>query len=302
MQLRKLVGENSKNTVLVKLEGFNPTLSVKARAAFTMIIKAQERGRIKPGDTLIEATSGNTGIALCAAASSLGYKMVIIMPSGASDERKQSMTAYGATLIDLTGPHAGMESARDLALKMQAEGKGIVLDQFNNEDNVEAHFSGTGPEIWRDTSGTVTHFVSSMGTTGTIMGVSKYLKSKNSEVRIIGCQPVEGAKIPGIRKWPKESVPGICDFDKIDRMIYVSQEDAEETARALALKEGLFVGISAGGAVWCALELCRTLENATIVVILPDWGDRYLSTGVFAKYSDELVIEKVAEAPKNGTQ
>jgi len=180
---------------------------------------------------------------------------------------------------------------------MQAEGKGIVLDQFNNEDNVEAHISGTGPEIWRETNGTLTHFVSSMGTTGTIMGCSKYLKSKNPEVRIVGCQPVEGAKIPGIRKWPKESIPGICDFDRIDRMIYVSQEDAEETARDLALKEGLFVGISAGGAVWCALELCRTLENATVVVVIPDWGDRYFSTGVFSKGSDELVIQQVADAP-----
>ncbi len=279
VRLRRMPGQTS-NAVLVKLEGNNPAGSVKDRPALSMITKAEARGEIRPGDTLIEATSGNTGIALAMAASMKGYRMVLIMPEHLSIERRQTMRAFGAELL-LTPKAEGMEGARDLADKLVAEGKGVMLDQFSNPDNPAAHYEATGPEIWRDTEGKVTHFVSSMGTTGTIMGCSKYLKEMNPDIRIVGVQPQEGAQIPGIRKWPEAYLPKICDFSRIDRMIHVGQADAEETTRRLAREEGIFAGISSGGALWAALQLSREVENATIVSIVCDRGDRYLSTGVF---------------------
>ena len=279
VRLKKLPGETS-NIVLVKLEGNNPAGSVKDRPALSMIMKAEARGTIKPGDTLIEATSGNTGIALAMAAAIRGYKMVLIMPEHLSIERRQTMRAFGAE-IALTPKEGGMEAARDLADRMVAEGRGVMLDQFSNPDNPIAHYEATGPEIWRDTEGRVTHFVSSMGTTGTIMGCSMYLKEQNPKIQIVGVQPEEGAQIPGIRKWPEEYLPSICDFSRVDRMIYVGQQDAEETTRRLAREEGIFAGISSGGALWAALQLSKEVENAVIVSIVCDRGDRYLSTGVF---------------------
>jgi len=279
VRLQRLPGETS-NTVLVKLEGNNPAGSVKDRPVLSMINKAEERGEIKPGDTLIEATSGNTGIALAMVAAIKGYKMILIMPESATQERKDSMTAYGAELIEVSSEE-GMEGARDLAEKMKAEGKGIVLDQFANPDNFAAHIEHTGPEIWRDTEGKVTHFVSSMGTTGTIMGVSRFLKGKNPEIEIIGLQPKEGAKIPGIRRWPEKYLPKIFESERVDRIIDIGQEDAENTMSALARQEGICSGVSSGGAVYAALELSRQLENAVIVAIICDRGDRYLSSGLF---------------------
>lgn len=279
VRLKRMPGQTT-NTVLVKLEGNNPAGSVKDRPALSMISKAEARGEIKPGDTLIEATSGNTGIALAMAASMKGYCMILIMPEHLSIERRQTMRAFGAELL-LTPKAGGMEAARDLADKLVAEGKGIMLDQFSNPDNPAAHYEATGPEIWRDTGGKITHFVSSMGTTGTIMGCAQYLKEMNPDIQIVGVQPEEGAQIPGIRKWPVEYLPSICDFSRIDRMIYVGQADAEETTRRLAREEGIFAGISSGGALWAALQLSREVEHATIVSIVCDRGDRYLSTGVF---------------------
>ncbi len=268
------------NTILCKLEGNNPAGSVKDRPALSMIKLAEARGAIKPGDTLIEATSGNTGIALAMAAAIKGYRMILIMPDNSSEERKAAMTAYGAELIPVS-KEAGMEGARDLALAMQAEGKGIVLDQFANLDNPEAHYNGTGPEIWQQTQGRVTHFVSSMGTTGTIMGTSRYLKEQNPAVQIVGLQPSEGASIPGIRRWPKEYLPEIFDATRVDRVIDIDQQAAEDTMRALARQEGIFCGVSSGGAVAGALRLAEEVTNAVIVCIICDRGDRYLSTGVF---------------------
>jgi cysteine synthase B len=268
------------NVVLGKLEGNNPAGSVKDRPALSMIVRAQERGEIKPGDTLIEATSGNTGIALAMTAAMLGYKMVLVMPENQSLERRQSMAAYGAELI-LTAATGGMELARDYALQLQKEGRGRLLDQFSNLDNPRAHLETTGPEIWRDTHGQITHFVSSMGTTGTITGVSTYLKSMNPEIQIIGAQPSEGSQIPGIRKWAPEYLPKIYQADRVDRIEYVSQGEAEEMARRMAAEEGIFCGISAAGALVIALRIAQEVENATIVFIVCDRGDRYLSTGVF---------------------
>jgi cysteine synthase B len=268
------------NVVLGKLEGNNPAGSVKDRPALSMIVRAQERGEIKPGDTLIEATSGNTGIALAMAAAMLGYKMVLVMPENQSLERRQSMAAYGAELI-LTAATGGMELARDYALQLQKEGRGRLLDQFSNLDNPRAHLETTGPEIWRDTHGQITHFVSSMGTTGTITGVSTYLKSMNPAIQIIGAQPSEGSQIPGIRKWAPEYLPKIYQADRVDRIEYVSQGEAEEMARRMAAEEGIFCGISAAGALVIALRIAHEVENATIVFIVCDRGDRYLSTGVF---------------------
>jgi cysteine synthase B len=268
------------NVILAKLEGNNPAGSVKDRPAINMIRRAEERGDIKPGDTLIEATSGNTGIALAMAAAIRGYRMVLIMPEDLSIERAQTMKAFGAELI-LTPKSGGMEYARDLADQMVREGKGVVLDQFANPDNPAVHYDTTGPEIWADTQGRVTHFVSAMGTTGTITGVSRFLKEKNPEVRIIGAQPQEGSRIPGIRKWPEAYLPKIYEPSRVDELIYVSQSDAEDMARRLAREEGLFCGISAAGACWAALQLAQTLSNATIVFVVCDRGDRYLSTGVF---------------------
>ncbi len=268
------------NVVLGKLEGNNPAGSVKDRPALSMIVRAQERGEIKPGDTLIEATSGNTGIALAMAAAMLGYKMVLVMPENQSLERRQSMAAYGAELI-LTAATGGMELARDYALQLQKEGRGRLLDQFSNLDNPRAHLETTGPEIWRDTHGQITHFVSSMGTTGTITGVSTYLKSMNQAIQIIGAQPSEGSQIPGIRKWAPEYLPKIYQADRVDRIEYVSQGEAEEMARRMAAEEGIFCGISAAGALVIALRIAQEVENATIVFIVCDRGDRYLSTGVF---------------------
>jgi cysteine synthase B len=279
VRLKRLPGQTS-NIILAKLEGNNPAGSVKDRPAVSMIAKAEARGEIKPGDTLIEATSGNTGIALAMAASMRGYRMILIMPEHLSIERRQTMRAFGAELL-LTPKEGGMEAARDLADKLVSEGKGIMLDQFSNPDNPAAHYETTGPEIWRDTAGKITHFVSSMGTTGTIMGCSHYLKEMDPDIQIVGVQPEEGAQIPGIRKWPVEYLPSICDFDRIDRMIYVGQSDAEETTRRLAREEGIFAGISSGGALWAALQLSKEVENAVIVSIICDRGDRYLSTGVF---------------------
>lgn len=268
------------NVILGKLEGNNPAGSVKDRPAISMIKRAEERGEIKPGDTLIEATSGNTGIALAMAAAMRGYRMLLIMPEDLSIERAQTMKAFGAELI-LTPRSGGMEYARDLAEQMQKDGKGRVLDQFANPDNPRIHYETTGPEIWRDTQGTVTHFVSAMGTTGSITGVSRFLKEKNDAVRVIGCQPSEGSRIPGIRKWPQEYLPKIYDAKWVDELIYVGQAEAEEMARRLAREEGLFCGISAAGACWVALQIAKQVENATIVFIVCDRGDRYLSTGVF---------------------
>jgi cysteine synthase B len=279
VQLQRL-GGNSSNTILLKLEGNNPAGSVKDRPALSMIMRAEARGDIKPGDTLIEATSGNTGIALAMVAAMRGYKMILVMPDNQSIERRQSMKAYGAELV-LTPKDGSMELARDVAAKMQLEGEGIVLDQFGNMDNPQAHYEGTGPEIWRDTQGRVTHFVSSMGTTGTIMGTSRYLKEQNADVQIIGVQPEEGAQIPGIRKWPEEYLPTIYDAKRVDELIYVGQKHAEDTTRKLATMEGIFAGISSGGALYAALQLSKRVENATIVSIVCDRGDRYLSTGVF---------------------
>ncbi len=272
--------DNTSNVVLVKLEGNNPAGSVKDRPALAMIAKAEARGEIKPGDTLIEATSGNTGIALAMAAAIKGYRMVLIMPEHLSIERRQTMRAYGAELV-LVSKADGMEGARDLAETMQREGRGKILDQFSNPDNPAAHYESTGPEIWRDTGGKITHFVSSMGTTGTLMGCSRYLKEQNPDIQIVGVQPEEGAQIPGIRKWPDEYVPSICDYQRVDRMIYVGQPEAEETTRRLAAEEGIFAGISSGGALYAALQLSKEVENAVIVSIVCDRGDRYLSTGVF---------------------
>jgi len=268
---------SGKNTVLVKLEGNNPAGSVKDRPALSMIQEAEKRGEIKPGDTLIEATSGNTGIALAMAAAIKGYKMVLILPENMSIERRQVMKAYGAEIV----LEASMEAARDLGLQMEKDGKGKVLNQFDNPDNPLAHYRTTGPEIWRDTEGKITHFVSAMGTTGTIMGTSRYLKEVNPEIQIVGLQPAEGAKIPGIRRWPKEYLPKIFEEKRVDRIIDVDQKTAENTSRDLAAKEGIFCGISSGGAVAGALRLSDELENAVIVVIICDRGDRYLSTGIF---------------------
>lgn len=280
VRLQRLPGKTS-NTLLAKLEGNNPAGSVKDRPAISMIRRAEERGEIKAGDVLIEPTSGNTGIALAMAAAIKGYRLILIMPEHMSAERRAIMKAYGAEII-LTPRQGSMEAAIDLARQMVADGKGIMLDQFSNPDNPRAHYEGTGPEIWRDTRGKVTHFVSSMGTTGTIMGVSRYLKEQNPEVQIIGVQPVEGACIPGIRRWPQEYLPRIFDPSRVDRIIDVSQQQAEDTTRALASKEGIFVGVSSGGAVSAALELSQGLRNAVIVAMTCDRGDRYLSTSVFS--------------------
>ena len=280
VRLPGLDNEQRGNVILGKLEGNNPAGSVKDRPAISMIRRAEERGDIKPGDTLIEATSGNTGIALAMAAAIRGYRMLLIMPEDLSVERAQTMRAFGAELL-LTPRSGGMEHARDLAEQMQRDGKGHVLDQFANADNPRVHFETTGPEIWRDTAGRVTHFVSAMGTTGTITGVSRYLKEQSSAVRVIGAQPTEGSRIPGIRKWPQAYLPKIYDPTWVDETVYVSQADAEEMARRMAREEGLFAGISAAGACWVALQIARTVENATLVFIVCDRGDRYLSTGVF---------------------
>ena len=275
-----LDNEQRGNVILGKLEGNNPAGSVKDRPAISMIRRAEERGDIKPGDTLIEATSGNTGIALAMAAAIRGYRMLLIMPEDLSIERAQTMKAFGAELV-LTPRSGGMEYARDLAEQMQRDGKGRVLDQFANADNPRIHYETTGPEIWRDTQGGVTHFVSAMGTTGTITGTSRYLKEQSATVRVIGAQPSEGSRIPGIRKWPEAYLPKIYDPTFIDEMVYVSQADAEDMARRMAAEEGLFAGISAAGACWVALQIARQVENATIVFVVCDRGDRYLSTGVF---------------------
>ncbi|MBL8449401.1 MAG: cysteine synthase CysM [Dechloromonas sp.] len=272
--------ERRGTVVLAKLEGNNPAGSVKDRPALSMIRHAEARGDIRPGDTLIEATSGNTGIALAMAAAMKGYRMILVMPENQSLERRQTMRAFGAELV-LTPREGGMELARDVAEKMRDEGKGIILDQFANGDNPLAHYEGTGPEIWRDTQGRVTHFVSSMGTTGTIMGTSRYLKEMNPAVRIIGCQPEEGSQIPGIRKWPEAYLPRIFDRSRVDQVENVSQADAEAMTRRLAREEGIFAGISSGGAVAVALRLAASLDDAVIVTIVCDRGDRYLSTGVF---------------------
>ena len=269
------------NVILGKLEGNNPAGSVKDRAARSMIRRAEARGEIKPGDTLIEATSGNTGIALAMVAAIRGYKMILIMPDNLSVERRVSMTAYGAELILTPASQGGMEYARDLALKMQAEGKGKVLDQFANPDTPQAHIDTTGPEVWRDTDGAITHFVSAMGTTGTIIGMSTYLKAQNPAIQIIGAQPTEGSQIPGIRKWPEAYLPSIYQADRVDRVESVTQADAENMARRLAIEEGIFAGISAAGALVVALRVAQEVRNATIVFVVCDRGDRYLSTGVF---------------------
>ena len=281
VRLQRLPGETT-NTILVKLEGNNPAGSVKDRPALSMIALAEERGDIKPGDVLIEATSGNTGIALAMAAAIKGYRMILIMPDSMSEERRAAMSAYGAELIGVSSEE-GMEGARDLADAMQARGEGIVLDQFSNPDNPIAHYVGTGPELWQQTNGEITHFVSSMGTTGTIMGVSSYLKEKNPDIQIVGLQPKEGASIPGIRRWPEAYLPKIFERNRVDQVIDIDQVDAEQTMRALAKKEGIFCGVSSGGAVAGALQLSKSLHNAVIVAIICDRGDRYLSTGVFNK-------------------
>lgn len=280
VRLQRL-NEGSSNTILLKLEGNNPAGSVKDRAALSMIVKAEQRGHIQAGDTLIEATSGNTGIALAMVAAIKGYRMVLIMPDNLSMERRWAMQAYGAELILVT-KEEGMEGARDLALTMEAEGKGKVLNQFGNDDNPLAHYETTGPEIWQQTQGQITHFVSAMGTTGTIMGTSHFLKEKNNEIQIVGLQPQEGASIPGIRRWPKEYMPTIFDASRVDQVIDIGQQDAEQTMKALATEEGIFCGVSSGGSVAGALQLSQQVENAIIVAIICDRGDRYLSTGVFA--------------------
>jgi len=297
VRLQRLVPNN--NIVMVKLEGNNPAGSVKDRPAMSMIKRAQARGDIKPGDTLIEATSGNTGIALAMAAAIKGYKMVLIMPENMSEERRASMKAYGAELISVS-QQQGMEGARDLALQMQRDGKGIVLDQFNNPDNPIAHYEGTGPEIWRDTKGQITHFVSAMGTTGTIMGTSRYLKEQNPAIQIVGVQPEEGSRIPGIRRWPKEYLPGIFDENRVDLTIDIDQQNAEDITRQLAAQEGIFCGISSGGAVAAALKLCEQVENALIVSIICDRGDRYLSTGVFPAW--DYLIKNFNEKNATGNE
>ena len=279
VRLQRLPGKTN-NVLLAKLEGNNPAGSVKDRPALSMVVEAEKRGTIKRGDTLIEATSGNTGIALAMAAAMRGYRMVLVMPEHLSLERRQTMRAFGAEIV-LTPKAGGMETARDVAERMRAEGKGIILDQFANPDNPLSHYRGTGPEIWCDTEGRITHFVSSMGTTGTIMGAGKFLKEKNAAISIIGCQPEEGSQIPGIRKWPEAYLPKIYDRKGVDRLMYVSQADAEDMARRLASEEGMFVGISSGGACAVALRVSGEVENATIVFIVCDRGDRYLSTGVF---------------------
>jgi cysteine synthase B len=280
LRLPDAIGVGSGNVLLAKLEGNNPAGSVKDRPALSMIVEAEKRGQIKSGDTLIEATSGNTGIALAMAAAMRGYRMVLIMPEHLSAERRQTMRAFGAEII-LTPKAGGMETARDVAEKMRSEGRGIILDQFANADNPLAHYRSTGPEIWRDTDGRITHFVSSMGTTGTIMGVSRFLKEKNPKVNVVGCQPEEGSQIPGIRKWPVAYLPKIYDASRVDRLEYVSQADAEEMARRMAREEGIFAGISSGGACVVALRVAKEVANATIVFIACDRGDRYLTTGVF---------------------
>jgi cysteine synthase B len=278
LDARAIEAQNS--IVLGKLEGNNPAGSVKDRPALSMILHAEARGQIKPGDTLIEATSGNTGIALAMAAAMRGYKMILVMPENQTVERRQTMKAFGAELV-LTPVSGSMEVARDVANRMVAEGKGVVLDQFANPDNPIAHYEGTGPEIWRDTEGQITHFVSSMGTTGTIMGVSRFLKEQNPNIRIIGVQPKEGAQIPGIRKWPEAYLPKIYDQSRVDELVYVGQAEAEAMTRRLAAEEGIFAGISSGGAMCVALDIARNNPNATVVSIVCDRGDRYLSTGVF---------------------
>ncbi|MDR2239917.1 MAG: cysteine synthase CysM [Zoogloeaceae bacterium] len=283
VRLKRLPGagnERRGNIILAKLEGNNPAGSVKDRPALSMILRAEQRGEIKPGDTLIEATSGNTGIALAMAATMRGYRMTLVMPEHLSVERRQTMRAFGAQIV-LTPKAGGMEMARDVADNMVAEGKGIMLDQFANPDNPLSHYEGTGPEIWRDTAGKITHFVSSMGTTGTIMGCSRFFKEKNPQIEIIGCQPEEGSQIPGIRKWPEAYLPKIYDHAGVDRLEYVSQADAEEMTRRMAREEGLFAGISSGGALAVALRVAEQTRDAVIVTIICDRGDRYLSTGVF---------------------
>lgn len=283
VRLKRLAGDEIDargNVILAKLEGNNPAGSVKDRPALSMILRAEARGDIKPGDTLIEATSGNTGIALAMAAAMRGYRMILVMPENQSIERRQTMRAFGAELV-LVPKSGGMEMARDVAEAMRAEGRGVILDQFANRDNPLAHFEGTGPEIWSDTRGTVTHFVSSMGTTGTIMGCSRYLKQMNPAIRIVGCQPAEGSQIPGIRKWPEAYLPKIYDASNVDQIESVSQAEAEQMTRRLAREEGIFAGISSGGAMHVALRLARELDHAVIVSIVCDRGDRYLSTGVF---------------------
>jgi cysteine synthase B len=280
VRLQRL-GAETNNTILLKLEGNNPAGSVKDRPAMSMIQQAEARGELNPGDTLIEATSGNTGIALAMAAAIKGYRLILIMPAHMSDERKQAMAAYGAELVGVS-QEEGMEGARDLAMQMQAQGKGRVLDQFANPDNPSAHYHGTGPEIWRQTGGEITHFVSSMGTTGTIMGVSRYLKEQNPAVEIVGLQPEDGSAIPGIRRWPQAYLPRIYEADRVDRVIDISQRESEQVMRELAAREGIFCGVSSGGAVAGALRLAREVNQAVIVVIICDRGDRYLSTGVFS--------------------
>ncbi len=280
VRLQRLPGQTS-NTILVKLEGNNPAGSVKDRPALSMIAEAEKRGDIRPGDTLIEATSGNTGIALAMAAAIKGYRMVLIMPENASEERRASMRAYGAEIISVSR-EASMEGARDLAQQMQQEGKGMVLDQFANPDNPLAHYKGTAPEIWESTGGAITHFVSSMGTTGTIMGCSRYFRERNPDIQIVGLQPGEGASIPGIRRWPEAYLPGIFSATAVDQVLEMGQQEAEDTMRALAREEGIFCGVSSGGCVAGALRLSQEVENATIVAIICDRGDRYLSTGVFS--------------------
>jgi len=283
VRLKRIPGADNErrgNVILAKLEGNNPAGSVKDRPALSMIMRAEARGEIKAGDTLIEATSGNTGIALAMVAAMRGYRMILVMPENQSVERRQAMRAFGAELV-LTPRAASMEGARDVAERMVEAGRGVMLDQFANADNPLSHYEGTGPEIWRDTQGRVTHFVSSMGTTGTIMGCSHYLKEQNPAIAIVGCQPAEGSQIPGIRKWAPAYLPKICDFSRVDRLEYVSQADAEEMTRRLAREEGIFAGISSGGALQVALRLAEEVSKAVIVTIICDRGDRYLSTGVF---------------------
>ncbi|MCG3723511.1 cysteine synthase CysM [Vibrio cincinnatiensis] len=280
VRLQRLTSQTS-STVLVKLEGNNPAGSVKDRPALNMIVQAERRGDIQPGDTLIEATSGNTGIALAMAAAIKGYKMILIMPDNATQERKDAMQAYGCELI-LVSKEQGMEGARDLALQMQSEGRGKVLDQFNNPDNPDAHFHSTGPEIWQQSQGKITHFVSSMGTTGTIMGTSRYLKSQNPDITIVGLQPAEGSSIPGIRRWPKEYLPGIFEQSRVDVVLDIEEQDAINTARALATQEGICAGVSSGGAVFAALQVAEANPGSVVVAIICDRGDRYLSSGLFS--------------------
>ena len=280
VRLQRLPGKTS-NILLAKLEGNNPAGSVKDRPALSMILNAQKRGEIKPGDTLIEATSGNTGIALAMVSAMLGYRMILVMPEHLSVERRQSMSAYGAEIV-LNSKEGGMEEARDIAEHMSKSGRGIILNQFSNSDNPLAHYESTAPEIWNDTRGKITHFVSSMGTTGTIMGCSKYFREMNQSIQIIGVQPIEGAQIPGIRKWPEAYLPKIYDANQIDKIMLVSQDEAEESTRRLAREEGIFAGVSSGGALAAALHLSSSIENSVIVFIACDRGDRYLSTGIFS--------------------